>query len=135
MRVDCLKESETMEEIKVGEYVRLVRSQGIRKIEEIEDDIYTLDDYIIDEYGECTNYLRKSEKDMIIKHSPNIIDVIEVGDYVNDYKIFRIDVIDGEKVFKINECSFTEFLRTWKNKDIKSIVTHESFNSIKYEVI
>ena len=69
------------------------------------------------------------------KHSPNIIDVIEVGDYVNGYKIFRIDVIDGEKVFKINECSFTEFLRTWKNKDIKSIVTHESFNSIKYEVI
>jgi hypothetical protein len=54
---------------------------------------------------------------------------------VNGYEIFRIDVIDGEKVFKINECSFTEFLRTWKNKDIKSIVTHEQFNSIKYEVI
>ena len=69
------------------------------------------------------------------KWSENVIDLIEVGDYVNGYKIFRIDVIDGEKVFKMNECSFTEFLRTWKNKDIKSIVTHESFNSIKYEVI
>ena len=60
--------------------------------------------------------------------------MIEEGDYVNGYKVFRIDVIGNEKVFKIHEEGSTIYLRTWKNEDIKSIVTLEQFNSIKYEV-
>lgn len=116
-----------MEEIKVGEYVRLARSQGIRKIEEIEDDIYILDDWIADDYGDGTTYLRKSEKDMIIKHSPNIIDVLEIGDIVT-MKYRHLDVIKP-----LNETDIADL----KSGELKlaSVVTHESFNSIKYEVI
>lgn len=59
------------------------------------------------------------------KHSQNIIDLIEVGDYVN-----------GELVASVSEES-VEIGEGWhvKAKDIKSIVTHQQFNSIKYEVI
>ena len=123
-----------MEEIKVGEYIR-IKHNGIFKIDDIDFERLKIVDsknrvHEFEDLEEMEDYIKNDIK----KHSSNIIDLIEVGDYVNGYKIFRIDVIDGEKVFKINECSFTEFLRTWKNKDIKSIVTHESFNSIKYEV-
>jgi hypothetical protein len=61
----------------------------------------------------------------ITKHSPNIIDLIEVRDYVN-----------GELVASVDEES-VEIGEGWhvKSKDIKSIVTHQQFNSIKYEVI
>lgn len=63
--------------------------------------------------------------EQIAKHSYNIIDLIEVGDYVN-----------GELVASVDEKS-VEIGEGWhvKPEDIKSIVTHESFNSIKYEVI
>ena len=54
---------------------------------------------------------------------------------MNDYKIFRIHVINDEKFFKTYEQADTSYIRRWKNKDIKSIVTREQFNSIKYEVI
>ena len=66
----------------------------------------------------------------IIKHSSNIIDLIELGDYVNGYKV--IDV--KEFVFTTIE---QNGLKTHHKQcvTIKSIVTHESFNSIKYEVI
>ena len=62
--------------------------------------------------------------DSITNHSPNIIDLIEVGDYLN-----------GELVASVSEES-VEIGEGWhvKAKDIKSIVTHQQFNSIKYEV-
>ena len=77
-------------------------------------------------------------KPHITKHSPNIIDLIEVGDYVNGYFVITTDNAindDGEKVI------LTENYDDWtdngvvSNKDIKSIVTHEQFDSIRYEVI
>ena len=122
-----------MEEIKVNDYVRLDRNQGIRKIQEIEDDCYYLDEEIADEWGETAYSIRKEDLgEEVLKHSPNIIDVIEVGDYVNGKRVEGIDdkeFYDHREIFFENEC--------WYIKDyhIKSIVTHEQFNSIKYEVI
>ena len=67
----------------------------------------------------------------IKKHSSNILDLIEIGDYVNGYKV-RAVYLDGERHYiKLNGI---EHARIYDD-DIKSIVTHESFNSIKYEVI
>ena len=59
----------------------------------------------------------------IIKSSPNIIDLIEVGDYVNGLLIKSI----GDKFYN---CGHT--LVYFKN--IKSIVTKEQFESMKYKV-
>ena len=60
----------------------------------------------------------------ITKHSFNLIDLIEVGDYVN-----------GELVASVSEES-VEIGEGWhvKAKDIKSIVTHQQFKQVEYEV-
>ena len=68
----------------------------------------------------------------IKSHSQNIIDLIEVGDYVNGHLVVdkrkeEVQEIEVESDYLIHHCL--------KEEDIKSIVTHGSFNSIKYEVI
>lgn len=68
--------------------------------------------------------------DWVKKHSPNIIDLIEVGDIVEVF-----DVLHNDIVYIWNE----EMLKALKEDiengiQIKSIVTHQQFNSIKYEV-
>ena len=125
-----------MEEIKVGEYVRINKDfrticLGIGKVVN---------------KNQNTIYIKMSSNDLpiafnvdsIAKHSPNIIDLIEVGDYVNGYFVITTDDRindDGEKII------LTENYDDWTdngvvlNKDIKSIVTHEQFDSIRYEVI
>ena len=87
-----------------------------------------------DASGRYTGYVDKPfflREDNIIKHSFNIIDLIEVGDYVNgEYTI-------GVCAYKNGNIKFIEvgeLLRELENKDIESIVTHEQFNSIKYVI-
>ena len=83
----------------------------------------------------------------ILKTSHNIIDLIEVGDYVNGY---LIDYIDTERRFLRSERPYREnsswykdleekgkdynMCLHFKNEDIKSIVTKEQFESIKYSL-
>ena len=64
------------------------------------------------------------------KFSFNIIDIVQVGDYVNGKEIIYINFKDNEKIVKfatIEGCYY-------KNNDIKSIVTREQFEQMKYEV-
>ena len=108
-----------MEEIKAGDYVRTCQGD-IGKVSTITSTGIIIEDE------------RHIHFDSITKHSPNIIDVIEVGDYVNGKRVEGIDdkeFYDHREIFFENEC--------WYIKDyhIESIVTHEQFNSIKYEVI
>jgi len=126
------------EEIQVGEYVRLDRNQGINKIIGIDEDgWYELDSDYYDEYGDWRCSIRKYEleRDMI-KHSPDIIDLIEVGDYVNGEKIITLE--DGENIVTKQKTKiankngdFAWIIYDWVVKDI---VTHEQFESIKYKV-
>ena len=72
-------------------------------------------------------------EEYIKAHSPNIIDLIEIGDYVN-----------GFQVFKTNKQSYLDYAvmvidgaedGTYVFEDeIKSIVTHEQFKEMEYEV-
>ena len=71
------------------------------------------------------------------KFSPNIIDLIEVGDIVNDEKIIDIGCLtngpeEGTKVIDYYIAPNTVYYL--KNEDIKSIVTKEQFKNIEYEV-
>lgn len=71
------------------------------------------------------------------KSSPNIIDLIEVGDIVNDEKIIDIGCLtngpeEGTKVIDYYIAPNTVYYL--KNEDIKSIVTKEQFKNIEYEV-
>lgn len=69
-------------EIKVGEYVRLARCQGINKIIDIDEDGFLiLDDNIADEYGdECCQISPQDADEEILKHSFNIKELIENKD-------------------------------------------------------
>jgi len=82
-------------------------------------------DYYRTKYG--INKLREGVcvLDDIIKSSPNIIDLIEVGDYVN-----------GEKVTSIqdNWLGFGNYDYYRQEYEIKSIVTKEQFESMEYKV-
>lgn len=63
-----------------------------------------------------------------IEASHNIIDLIEVGDYVNRKHVNRIE----KNYIVVNEIwTGREIL---KNENIKSIVTKEQFESISYKV-
>ena len=65
----------------------------------------------------------------IINASYNIMDLIEVGDYINGMKVTKICFDkDGEKILTVS--CYLELV----NKDIKSIVTKEQFESIKYSL-
>lgn len=110
-------------EIEVSEYVRdcdgfIVKVNEIQDYKE-EDDIW---------YEEKT--LRGTWKSMIIKHSKNIIDLIEVGDIVE-----ICDVLYNDIIYILSE----EMLKALKEDiengiQIKSIVTKEMFENVEYRV-
>lgn len=75
----------------------------------------------------------------IIKASHNIIDLIEVGDYVNGHQVYEVDrechriTLNGGDIGE--EFRFT-YLRPalGKNMGIKSVVTKEQFEEIQYVI-
>lgn len=113
-----------MEGINVGDYVRTDTKIGrVLKIKE-ENKYYR---YVVRFKKRTTNV----NEDSIKKHSPYIIDLIEVGDIVNESKVTGImsgyvylDKIDIE----------TKKVKTLTDYQIKNIVTKEQFNQVKYEV-
>ena len=66
----------------------------------------------------------------VYKKSDNIIDILEVGDYVNGYKVRDINNIAGFVI--VNTSSISE--NTIFSYNIKSIVTKEQCEAIKYEI-
>ena len=70
--------------------------------------------------------------DNFIKSSPNIIDLIEVGDYVNGEEVIRLFnpmfLSIGELPYVITDKS------KYEPQDIKSIVTKEQFENCMYKV-
>lgn len=130
-----------MEEIKVGEYVRTNRWIG--KIEEIKTTYVRMNgnhdkSYKLDIFKSIW-FTRKD----FIKHSFNIIDLIEEGDYVNGIKVINIDCDGkiyiaedlGEPHFRgiFNGCFYWTIL-DFKYFDIKSIVTKEMMESVEYRL-
>lgn len=115
--------------MKVGDYVRTKHLGGsieriieIIPIEKTPDliELYTTDI--------STLYNSRITKDEIIKSSPNIIDLIEVGDYVD-----RLRVVEKQEDYIVVE-TFDERIFIYKNEPIKSIVTKERFESMEYKV-
>lgn len=129
-----------MEALSVGTYVR-TKNGNIRKIVEltntkfIDEPDYYVDKVLIDieqNEREDTIYMEKwLFNEDIVKASHNIMDLIEVGDYVNGLLVTRIleDNETNEKYINLYG-SVSE----WEEEDIKSIVTKEQFESIKYSL-
>ena len=89
------------------------------------------------------------DEESIIKASDNIIDLIEIGDYVNGYKVLEICTGNFElnnplnvKALKLEfikedinpNIPFFKRYNFITNSEIKSIITKEQFDSMKYVV-
>ena len=116
-------------ELKVGMYVRT--KKGIGRVTE-----YTKHEswgYIVKVLGQYSCYTHTSNGELsdVIKSGDNLIDLIEVGDYVNGLVVTRICVDEETEKKYLN---LYGSLSEWENEDIESIVTKEMFNSVKYEV-
>lgn len=78
-------------------------------------------------------------EEQIIKASHNIIDLIEVGDYVNGTKVTSISGTRYDKSDLHCYCDYCQNEKTGKwlmipAKDIKSIVTKEQMEAMEYKV-
>ncbi len=120
--------------MKVGDYVRfktLSREIKIGKvIDIIEPDKESMKKY-------CVYDLDNDEAtvdDYIIKSSPNIIDLLEVGDYVNGARVTNISKEQGKNVEIYLDTNDLFEQDIYKNEDIKSIVTKEQFESMEYKI-
>ncbi len=130
--------------MKIGDYVRT--RKGISKITFIEDEIvreivYTDTKEVFEYY---TDNKGKEIKDYWEKYSPNIIDLIEAGDYVNGKlviehayqkgRLFVTNLYIGGKGF--TTCEDYSWELTKENEDyIDSILTKEQFESMEYKVV
>ena len=125
--------------MKVGDYVR--NKYGIAKVIDIENnngiDILVFDKPICflvnKETGKIKDDRLLNRLAIIdgvdlskIKSSPNIIDLIEVGDYVNGN---RVDYVGNKYLTFYDGDGDIEIF----NDDIKSIVTKEQFEAMEYK--
>lgn len=114
--------------MKVGDYVRTETGQ-IGKITYFERDMVRVDTDKFITY--------KSNHNEITKISPNIIDLIEVGDYVNGNRVIEIDNKSKDifnKYLLVEETDYDNYNISYSNNDIKSIVTKEMYSSVEYRV-
>ena len=114
----------------VNDYVRT--EDGIKKVLK-----YTYNEKY--ENGHCVWFDNKDygilftdEEVNKMKPSPNIIDLIEVGDYVNGYRVAEIETLPTKQ--KLIVVGYGYDADEISENNIKSIVTKEQFKSIKYEV-
>lgn len=76
-------------------------------------------------------------RDYIVNHSKNIIDLIEVGDYVNGQLIENIHKKEKDRIyyeFLKNQDGSFEVMEVCELKNIESIVTKEKFASMEYRL-
>jgi len=110
--------------LELNEYVRTkngiiakvigVQSGGIEK--------YYFDKEVIDNFKELTQI---GTENVVLKHSFNIVDLIEKGDFINGQ---RVEEKHKDGIFLENMQSF------YKEKEIETILTKEQFEAMEYEV-
>lgn len=132
-----------MEELKVGLYGRTNLGNIIKfaYLCDENNERYTNKVILIDEVTKSSRpYYYFKEDERIVKESKNIIDLIEVGDYVNGYKVYDIsteylvDINKEGKILKIEKEGFINATITEGKDDIKSICTKEQFAAVEYKL-
>ena len=116
-----------MKEIKVGEYVRTDNGE-IHKVIDIEKGSIKIKSQYKEWIGLCC----------IVKHSKQLIDLIEKDDYVNGSKVLAImeDMETGELHLEMTSNYTNEEIGdcTIYDKDIKIILTKENYMANCYKV-
>ena len=123
------------DKIEVGEYVRVNNDNrnciGIGKVTRlVNESVYVNmnNKYNLPVYFQINN---------IVKRSKQLIDLIEVGDYVNGRKVKHIAMFEGfpdyPKLIFVDETHLIPD-DTCENEDIKTILTKESYMANCYKV-
>ena len=114
--------------LEVGQFVR-TKDGIIAKVDYIDNDTIFFDKELYRNYGDSIDFLEKDNLERIVKASYNIIDILEVGDYVNGHRVEEID-FENEEIFTDSEyyCGIVEF------NNVKSVITHEQFEQMAYKV-
>lgn len=120
-----------IEEIGVGDYVR-TKSGYIAKLIEISDKGYCwFDNWICKESGIPHQGIRIEDyKNIIVKHSKNLVDLIEVKDivFIEDLaELSCLYIYSKEMLQALNE-------EVRHGAKITSVLTHEQFKQNCYEV-
>lgn len=113
--------------MKVGDYVRIKNEAGwscIGKLENIND--FREYKYCVDIQAEDFIFV---DDEMIYKSSPNIIDLIEVGDYVNGCKVIG-RTSENAIMTGCEDMNYFEYSKA----EIKSILTKEMFEQMEYRI-
>lgn len=111
--------------IEVNEYVRT--KDG--KIDKVINSNFYMSIYV-----ECEKGLYLIEN--IVKHSKELIDLIEVGDYVNGYRVINVineGICPSGKCIDIDSSKDSSECTLWE-EDIKTILTKESYMANCYKV-
>lgn len=142
-----------MSEIEIGEYVRteygISKLIEIRKVDGCEEQKKYIFDDISDELwsGDLPNELWKSEIEwheekfnnkIFLKHSKQLIDLIEVKDVIK----YRIDNISTtletkgyiEGIVDVSDEEMLQRIKNQKSYKILEILTHEQFEANSYKV-
>lgn len=114
-----------MENIEIGEYVRTTYGFIGKVIKALSNRVF------LDNLGYAVLI-----KD-IVKHSKQLIDLIEIGDYVNGREVKHIAMFEGfpdyPKLIFVDETHLIPS-DTCENDEIKTILTHEQYENNCYKV-
>lgn len=124
-----------MEALSVGMYVRT--KKGIAKIKKIFPDgsePYYEAKYETDTYLEIYYDSQYVSEDDVLKANYNIINILEVGDYVNGQIVTQIIPNNRKKEPSTMIYTGINYYVGLYDENIKSIVTKESMESVTYYV-
>ena len=112
------------DKIEVEEYVRFNNGE-IGKVIDLKENPSRI---VYSEYGEIGLISD------IVKHSKNLIDLIEVGDIVKDkYNKYEVAFVKDDKIY-CNDYNLDDSLITLREQDIKAILTKEQMEANQYVV-
>ena len=115
--------------LKIGEYTRI--NGKIGKVKDIVLNGNNYEDSGI--YLENEKFILGKEEIYKLKSSYNIIDLIEVGDYVNGVEVIGKEFDNFNKEYL--QCGVGDYvICTFEVKDIKTILTKEQYENNCYKV-
>lgn len=118
--------------IEIREYVRTENGLigKVNKIEPRGSGCRFAGEFLKDEiiqFNDGKNYERRVKRKQVVKHSKNLIDLIEVGDYINGKYVKEINQYkDGKSIIAL--------IGIIDAQDIKTILTKEQHQSNCYTV-
>ncbi len=117
--------------IEVNEYVRTKDGYIAKCIEiETEQSVCGFDNTIRKDYGDKLDFLYlKNIAKCVVKHSKQLIDLIEIGDYVNGHLVEEVRISCFDSSIFVHEYAIE-----LHENDIKTILTKEQFEANCYKV-